>query len=302
MCESPMKSSALTKVVVESIEIDVDFVCEIAREAGKMILENLSKRSKELSFKISNADLVTETDVAVEKHVIQRIIKKYTTHRFFCEESVEAEQRLTDEPTWIIDPIDGTTNFVHGVPLCCVSIGFAVNKTPQCGVVFNPGSNEMFVAAKGHGAYLNDVKITTSGCTDRTRALVTTGMSVSLAHRLNNPNLDSDERNAIEEHMGHVWYNIKAIVTQCQDIRRFGSIAQDLCYLACGRVDGVCEMTPKEWDICAAWVIVEEAGGVIVDYDNTALDISCHRCLGAASAELGEQIATLLSFPKNKRW
>eukprot|EP01071_Lankesteria_metandrocarpae_P006126 Lankesteria_metandrocarpae@DN4249_c0_g1_i2.p1 len=129
------------------MEVDIGFIKEIAYEAGETIKDAISKEKK-VSVKYSDADLVTETDISVEAHLRTRIASKFPNHEFLCEESAVKGQRLGNAPTWIIDPIDGTSNFVHSLPFVCVSIGYSVNKEMIHGVVYNPISDSMFYASK----------------------------------------------------------------------------------------------------------------------------------------------------------
>jgi inositol-phosphate phosphatase/L-galactose 1-phosphate phosphatase len=138
-----------------------DFALKLAAEAGDLIRAGYNDDSKKVDFKL-DVDLVTETDKKTEQFLMNAIKAKYPDHLFIGEETVSAthgSEELTEKPTWLIDPIDGTTNFVHRFPFTCVSIGFAINKVPVVGVVFNPIINELFSAAKGKGAFLNGKQI-----------------------------------------------------------------------------------------------------------------------------------------------
>ncbi|KAF0294502.1 Inositol monophosphatase 1 [Amphibalanus amphitrite] len=138
---------------------------KLARQAGKMI-KDAFKKKKNVTCKSSPRDLVTETDTAVEEFLFSELRKVYADHRYIGEESVSLDGEkveLTDDPTWIIDPVDGTMNFVHSFPFICVSIGLTVNKEPVVGVIYNPVLDHMYHARKGCGAFLNNQKISASG-------------------------------------------------------------------------------------------------------------------------------------------
>ncbi|PHJ18824.1 inositol monophosphatase 1, partial [Cystoisospora suis] len=158
--------------------VTVNLVQEIAREAGAMVRSHFFEREKIVDTKDSPADLVTEIDKEVENKLKERISAAFPEHRFLCEESCALDERLTDAPTWVIDPIDGTTNFVHTLPFTCVSIAFVVKKETLLGVVYAPILDEMFTAEKGKGAFLNGQRISTSGREDPSCSVICCGFSV----------------------------------------------------------------------------------------------------------------------------
>ncbi|VDN97744.1 unnamed protein product [Rodentolepis nana] len=151
----------------------LDFVECIAKEAGSLILDAFDKPPS-FHEKVSYADLVTDTDQQVEELIKTNIHKKYPSHKIIAEESASGRSTLTSEPTWIIDPIDGTSNFVSKFPFCAVSIGYFKDKQAQCAVVFNPISNHMFLAERGKGAFMNGKKLSVSPCIDLHNALILT--------------------------------------------------------------------------------------------------------------------------------
>ncbi|XP_069191106.1 inositol monophosphatase 1 isoform X6 [Procambarus clarkii] len=153
---------------------------KLVKEGGNLVRDAI-KKTKNVEIKSSVVDLVTESDKAVEKLLITGLSKAFTDHKFIGEESVAAGEKcvLTDEPTWIIDPIDGTMNFVHSFPYTCISVALWVNKEAEIGIVYNPVLEQMFTAIKGQGAFLNDEKISASGETDLGQALVFSEMGTS---------------------------------------------------------------------------------------------------------------------------
>jgi len=201
----------------------LELAVECAKEAGKIIKEAYNKK-KHVQFKSGVTDLVTETDKLCEKVTIAKISKAFPDHSFIGEESTaegKLPEILTDKPTWLIDPIDGTTNFVHRFPFTCISIGFALNKELVVGVVYNPILDELFSASKGEGAYLNGEPLHISKQEKLNAALIATGFPVARD----------------DETLDFTLLNVRAILKNVQGIRRSGSAALDLCYVAAGKLD-----------------------------------------------------------------
>ncbi|CEL99396.1 unnamed protein product [Vitrella brassicaformis CCMP3155] len=284
-------------------EVTIEFVRELAQSASDMIGQQNEASTKQTNakVKVSAADLVTETDVAVENLLKQTIHSRFPTHQFLCEESSDASAELTDAPTWIIDPVDGTTNFYHGVPYCCVSIAFARHKTVLFGCVQAPLLKEAWWAEKGGKAWHMDnsgnVKcISTSTTTDLNKSLLSTGFLVATVQRLNNPNLSVDDRQRIEHKRDLVIRQLQAFLPHVHDVRRLGACALDLCHVACGRMDCYFECGPKEWDLSAGVLIVYEAGGVCSNYAGAPLSDKLDDCeiVACATPELHDKVIALL--------
>ncbi|KAF8821631.1 putative inositol(myo)-1(or 4)-monophosphatase 2 [Cardiosporidium cionae] len=275
-------------------EVTATFVKELAILAGSMILES-SKRTKRIEMKKTFADLVTETDVSIERELIGRIRAAFPSHRFLCEESSSDKDKLSDEPTWIIDPIDGTTNYIHGFPFYCVSIAFARNRIVLIGCVNAPSFNELFFASKGGGAYLNGERIFASDRTDIATCLLATDWNSS---RLNvGSDALSDSAQQIRSHIkARNMKNLDAIVHRVRNIRCLGASALELCFIAAGRLDLLFQFGPHEWDIAAGMLMVQEAGGVVMDIDGTEpLDIGVGRVLAASTREASISLTKLIS-------
>ncbi|OSZ78552.1 inositol monophosphatase [Chitinophagaceae bacterium IBVUCB1] len=224
-----------------------EVLLEATREAGKIIAEYFQG-----SFAVDNKEginnLVTEVDKHAEKKIIEIIKAHYPTHSIISEEIGELMQ---DSPyKWIIDPIDGTVNFAHGIPLCCVSIGLKYEKQLILGAVYNPMMNELFFAEKGKGAFLNDKPISVSKKSDFRKACLVTGFPYKWPE--------------LKEHPIRVF---ERFILQGLPVRRLGSAAIDLCWVACGRFDGFWEYNLSSWDVAAGYLIVEEAGGRITNFD-----------------------------------
>lgn len=224
-----------------------EFACRTARKAGVLVAGQLH-RGQSIRWKTGDMDLVTETDVAAEKLIVSEILGEFPDHGILGEEStgnVVSRSGLT----WIIDPIDGTTNFAHGHLIVGVSIGLAFEGEPVAGCVYAPALDEEFSAAKGQGAALNGKPLRVSDVSDVSRSLLATGFPYDLRQRL--------------EHYLAFW---KPFLMKAHGVRRLGSASVDLCWVAAGRLEGYWEENLKPWDIAAGVLIVEEAGGQVTDY------------------------------------
>jgi myo-inositol-1(or 4)-monophosphatase len=222
------------------------------------------KRFTDTDFKISNKeginDLVTEVDHASEKAIIEVIKKQYPDHNILTEESGEIFQESAYK--WIIDPIDGTVNFAHHIPICCVSIGIEHNGKMILGAVFNPYMNEFFFAEAGLGATLNDRPIHVSKKQKVANACLVTGFPYTYLDMVNGP-LEVFER----------------LIRRGIPVRRLGSAAIDLCWVACGRFDGFYEHKLQAWDSAAGFLMVQEAGGKVTDLKGGEYSPYQHGCV-----------------------
>lgn len=210
------------------------------------------------TFKISNKEgvnnLVTEADHAAEKAIINVIKKDFPEHSILSEEAGDVlidgwPEGTSSEYKWIIDPIDGTVNFANGIPICCVSIALEHNGTMILGAVYNPNMREFFFAEKDSGATLNDKKIKVSDKTEVLTSCLVTGFPYTYLEQPNGP-LQVFER----------------LIRQGIPVRRLGSAAIDLCWVAAGRFDGFYEHKLQAWDSAAGFLMVEEAGGRVTDF------------------------------------
>ena len=218
-----------------------------ARKAGNVI----SRATRDLDLiKVETKrrnDFVTEVDRAAESAIIDELRRAYPDHAILAEESGETKAARM-EYCWIIDPLDGTTNFIHGVPQYCVSIGLKHKDIITQGVVYDPVKNELFTATRGAGAYLNDKRIRVSKCDKIANGLIGTGF----------PFRDGQD---LDRYMAM----FKAVTLATVGVRRPGAAALDLAYVAAGRFDGFWEMGLSPWDIAAGSLLVQEAGGLIGD-------------------------------------
>lgn len=231
-----------------------EVLLKATRDAGAVMKEFFHG-----TFTVDNKDtinnLVTEVDKHSEKVIIDIIKERFPTHSIISEE--EGEMIQESDYQWIIDPIDGTVNFAHGIPICCVSIGVKYKNDMLFGAVYNPMLNELFFAEKGKGAYLNDKKISVSTKTEFRKACLVTGFPYKWPKTYEHP-IKVFER----------------FIMEGLPVRRLGSAAIDLCWVACGRFDGFWEYNLNPWDIAAGYLIVEEAGGRITNFDGDPYDVN----------------------------
>lgn len=242
------------------------------RKAGRLLKENLGG-ARSIEYK-GAVDLVTEMDRASEEVILREILSAFPDHGILTEESAEA---LSSSPVrWIIDPIDGTTNYAHGFPVFCISIALEVSGTVVYGCVYNPMLDELFTAHKGGGAFLNGVPIHVSSTRHLNSSLLATGFPY-------------DIRTSETTNLEH----FAAFAKRAQAIRRAGSAALDLAYTACGRFDGFWEIKLKPWDVAAAALLVTEAGGQITDFRGAAFSIHGNECLASNGIIHNEMLGLL---------
>jgi myo-inositol-1(or 4)-monophosphatase len=232
----------------------LEFAVELAREAGD-VLKHYMGREKHVELK-GQANLVTVADKESEALVIRRILDRYPNHAILAEESGSSGARDSKGSKWIIDPLDGTTNFAHQYPFFCVSIGFEQAGEIVCGAVYDPCRDEMFSAGRGLGSFVNGQPIRVSNIDQLSSALILTGFPYGVRQKM---------KTAISQ--------FEAFLFASQAVRRGGSAALDLCYIAVGRCDGFWEMDLHPWDTAAGLVILEEAGGTVTDFDGNPFSI-----------------------------
>jgi myo-inositol-1(or 4)-monophosphatase len=256
----------------------LNFAIQTARDAGRLLAERFG-RVLQITNK-SELDLVTESDLASERLIIERIKTYHPRHSILAEESgasEPADREGQDDWRWIIDPLDGTTNYAHGYPCFCVSIGLEHKGRMEIGVVYDPMRDELFSAERGEGASLNGRRIQVSPVDALAGALLCTVFPY-----------DVRERSEFARHFAN-------FIMNAQGVRRDGAAALDLAYVACGRFDGFWEEGLKPWDVAAGSLLVEEAGGRVSKYDGGSLSLFTPPIL-ASNGLLHEQMMQVLSI------
>jgi myo-inositol-1(or 4)-monophosphatase len=248
-----------------------------ARAAGGII--NQASRDLDL-IKVNTKgpnDFVTEVDQMAERAVIDTLLSAYPGHGILAEESGRTHGAKDSEYVWIIDPLDGTTNFIHGLPMYCVSIALEYRGQIQQGVVYDPNRNDLFYASKGRGAFLNDKRLRVSKRIRMADALIGTGFPFRRG--------DSFKR---------YMQMLELVMQSCAGVRRPGSAALDLCYLAAGYYDGFFETGLSPWDVAAGALIVTEAGGLVGNFTGEA-DFLHQREVVAGNPKIYAQLVTMLA-------
>ncbi|KAK2738000.1 hypothetical protein FQN55_000806 [Onygenales sp. PD_40] len=238
-----------------------DFLIDLATRAGDMIT-GAKPLVNGVGSKKNSSDLVTETDRAVEAMVSQELRSRYPNYEFMGEETYHPSKPLTDAPTFIVDPIDGTVNFVHGFPSSCISLGFAIKQKPVVGVVFNPVTKTLYSAISGKGAYMNrNTKLPLKGdAIEPLKGLGNALIAVEWGSDRNGQNWETKVRTF--EKLGKSREEGGAMV---HSMRSMGSAALNFCAVAAGVLDLYWEGGCWAWDVCAGWVILTEAGGIVAD-------------------------------------
>ncbi|MDQ3817873.1 MAG: inositol monophosphatase [Acidobacteriota bacterium] len=229
----------------------LNFAIQTARDAGRILVERFG-RITQISNK-GEIDLVTEADLAVERFIIERIKSHHPRHAILAEESgaSEVKHEGRNDFKWIIDPLDGTTNYAHGYPTFCVSVALERDGRLELGVIYDPLRDETFAAERGEGATLNGRRIRVSDVDDLNNGMLCTGFPYNVR-----------ELGDFARH----FYNF---IMHAQAVRRDGSAALDLAYVACGRFDGFWEEGLRPWDVAAGVILIEEAGGRVSYYDGS---------------------------------
>ena len=252
-----------------------------ARAAGAIINRAaLDVESVRVSAKQTN-DFVTEIDQAAEAIIIETLLTAYPGHGILAEESGSEHGAQDSEFVWIIDPLDGTTNFIHGFPVYCVSIALAVRGKVEQAVVYDPTRNDLFCATKGRGAYMNDRRLRTSKRTQMHECLISTGF----------PFRPGDNFNQYLRMMGEV-------MQRTEGLRRPGAAALDLAYVAAGFTDAFFETGLQSWDVAAGSLLVTEAGGLVGNFTGEADFLDQKECLAGTPKIYGQLVPILSKYSK----
>ncbi len=232
-----------------------EFSRDLARQAGQLIAQMRRDEPLERNFK-GGVEIVTQADIAADELITRSIRAEYPSHQLLSEESSPDHARVQDieGPLWIIDPIDGTVNFAHGLNQSAVSIAFVDGGKIQHGVVYNPFSDELFAAERGGGASLNGERIGVATETRLERAIIATGFPY------------------VKDGLAPMVTRLSTILAECADIRRLGSAALDICFVAAGRLDGYYESL-SVWDYAAAQLIAKEAGAIYGHFADVPEDV-----------------------------
>jgi myo-inositol-1(or 4)-monophosphatase len=237
-----------------------EFIEATAREAGALLREKIDEQHT-IRYK-GEINLVTEVDHLSEALIVERIRGAFPDHGILAEESPEVVNG--SDFRWIIDPLDGTTNYSHGYPAFCVSIALEAQGEIRLGAVYNPMLDELFTAEKGAGAFLNGRRLRVSQTAELSRSLLATGFPYDIREDRNN----------------NINYFVSMILNT-QAVRRAGSAALELAYLAAGRFDGFWELKLMPWDIAAGWLLIEEAGGTVTDLNGAPFDLHSRHILAS---------------------
>ena len=259
----------------------INVAIKAARAAGSIINRAaLDVESVRISQKQVN-DFVTEVDQAAEQIIIETLLTAYPGHGILAEESGNAHGAKDSDYVWIIDPLDGTTNFIHGFPVYCVSIALAVNGKVEQAVVYDPTRNDLFTATKGRGAFMNDRRIRVSKRTRLQECLISTGFPFRPGDNFKN------------------YLNMMADVMQrTAGLRRPGAAALDLAYVAAGFTDGFFETGLKPWDAAAGSLLVTEAGGLIGNFTGESDFLDQQECMAGNPRIYGQLVPLLAKYSK----
>jgi myo-inositol-1(or 4)-monophosphatase len=252
----------------------LELAIEAALEAGKYLKESVGN-IRHIEYKEGQeTNLVTEIDKQSEQMIMEKIKQHYPDHDFLGEET--GGHNVKSEYRWIIDPLDGTVNFTHGLPLFCVSIGLEYKGTIQLGVVYNPISNELFTAERGKGAYLNSKRLQVTKTNTLIESMLVTGFPYN-----------------VKENPDHAVEHFTNFLMEAQALRRLGSAALDICYVAAGRFEGFWEVNLHPWDVAAGVLILLEAGGVWTDFHGLPTSVYNPQLL-ASNGSIHEEMIRVL--------
>lgn len=253
---------------------------KLTLEAGQWIA-NVEEKDKVVKTKSIASDVVTNFDEKIESFLCDSLSKEFPDHKFITEEQVAKTKQMpewTDAPTWFIDPIDGTLNFVHSFPQFCISVGLAISKEIVLGIIYNPVNGEMYTAMKGQGAFLNDKPIRVSNVTELKKSLFGFETSVSVYYKHRDIGLG----------------RLVALIDGSQATRNVGSAALSMAYVArgvidCFQMDGI-----QPWDVAAGILIVQEAGGAVVDSKGGQYNLMKPNTVAASTCKLACEVVKLI--------
>jgi len=259
----------------------VNVAVKAARAAGAIINRAaLDVESVRVSLKQAN-DFVTEVDQAAEQMIIETLLGAYPGHAIWAEESGREHGAKDSEYVWIIDPLDGTTNFIHGLPIYCVSIALAVRGKVEQAVIYDPSRNDLFTATKGRGAYMNNRRLRVAKRTRLQECLIATGFPYR-----------------VDDDINHFLRMMGDIMQRTAGLRRPGAAALDLAYVAAGFTDGFFELGLQPWDVAAGSLMITEAGGLVGNLSGDADFLEQRECLAANPRIYGQMVGVLGKYSK----
>jgi myo-inositol-1(or 4)-monophosphatase len=273
----------MTQITAEQLQIFLDVATESVLAAGAILKERWGKLNH-IQEKGRPGDLVTEADKLAEAAVLEVLQRHLPEHQILAEES-GILGNINSQYLWAIDPLDGTTNYAHGLPMAATSVGLIIDGVPSVGAVYNPFTDELFRAAKSLGATCNRRPIQVSQTTELSKSLLITGFAYDRRET-------TDNNYAEFCHLTHL----------SQGVRRLGCASMDLAGVACGRLDGYWERGIQPWDMAAGIVILEEAGGKVTAYDGSPLDINSGRILATNGLIHQSLSQALLETPALSSW
>jgi myo-inositol-1(or 4)-monophosphatase len=250
---------------------DIKYISKLAGE----IIRNYFGKNFSVEFKSDIRNLVTQADKESERTIIDFIKKKYPSHGILAEES--GSQSINSDYLWVIDPLDGTSNFAHGLPIFSVSIGLQFKEEIIMGVIYDIMRDKLYYAEKGSGAFRDNIKLSVSKNDKIEESFLVTGFPY---------NINENPENTFEKFI--------AMIKASRAVRRLGSAAIDFCYLAEGVFDGFWEVHLNPWDICAGKLLVEEAGGLVTDFNNNNINIH-NKTILASNGKIHKQMISILN-------
>ncbi|EDV40134.1 uncharacterized protein Dana_GF24105 [Drosophila ananassae] len=272
----------MSEVRQEEIEELYNFIYPLAIQAGEILMEGYEMASKNVSIKGDFYDVVTDYDNKIEDFLMEKILSSYPHHKFIGEEATAKNNNvsgeLTDAPTWIIDPIDGTSNFIKQIPHVCVSIGLSINKQIAVGVINNPVQKKVFTAKLGQGAFCNGQPIRVSSCDSIKNANVAYEVSLLHVHSVANKHI---------KRIYHIGLNARRLVA-------YSCVVDELCMVAAGNLDAFYIEDMYPWDCAAGYLLVKEAGGVVTHPFGGPFDIMKPDLVCAGTEKLRKEIEDLL--------
>ncbi|BFF97337.1 inositol monophosphatase 2 [Drosophila madeirensis] len=275
-------SSAVKGQPSDVVEELYNFIYPLAVQAGEILMEGYERTSKNVSIKGDFYDVVTDYDNKIEDFLMEQILARYPDHKFIGEEETaknnNVSKELTDAPTWIIDPIDGTSNFIKQIPHVCVSIGLSINKRIVLGVINNPAQKKIFTAKLGQGAFCNGKPIRVSSCESIKDANVAYEVSLLHVHSVANKHI---------KRIYHVGLNARRLLA-------YSCVVDELCMVAAGNLDAFYIEDMYPWDCAAGSLLVSEAGGVVTHPFGGPFDIMKPDLICAGTETLRKEIEDLL--------